>query len=111
MEAVIYTITTNDGLYIGSTINFKNRCYKHKSSLKNGDTFPVYENIRNNNGNYKIEIILDLVCSDKKELRQIEEEYRDLCGANLNGQSAYTSREDRLTQKRNHSILKYYENI
>lgn len=109
MEAVIYSITTKDGLYIGSTIDFKNRCYRHKSNLKRGELYPVYENIRNNKGQYKIEIIINLVCEDKTELRKIEEEYRDICGANLNGQSAYTSPEDRIIQKRNNAVLRYYQ--
>jgi len=96
MEAVIYSITTKDGLYIGSTTNFKNRCYKHKYSLKSGKLFLLYENIRKNNGEYKIEIILDLVCEDKTELRQIEEEYRISCKANLNSWSAFNTEDEKL---------------
>ena len=110
MECVIYNIITKDGLYIGSTTDFKNRCYRHKSNLKRGEIYPLYENIRDNNGQYKIEIILELVCEDKLELRQIEEEYRILCGANLNGQSAFTSSEDRIIQQRSNAKKLYYKN-
>ena len=110
MECVIYSITTKDGLYIGSTTNFKMRCYRHKSNLKRGEPYPLYENIRDNNGHYKIEIILELVCEDKTELRKIEEEYRILCGANLNGQSAFTSTEDRNIPKRSGALKSYYKN-
>ena len=99
MECVIYNIITKDGLYIGSTTNFKRRCIKHKESLKSGKLFLLYENIRKNNGQYKIENILDLVCEDKLELRKIEEEYRILCGANLNESAAFTSSEDKHIRK------------
>ena len=92
MEAVIYSITTKDGLYIGSTMDYNTRCRKHKESLKSGKLFLLYENIRKNNGQYKIEIILNLACEDKTELRQIEEEYRISCEANLNARSAYSNR-------------------
>mgnify|MGYP003127788367 CR=1 FL=1 len=102
MEAVIYLITTKDGLYIGSTTNFKMRCYKHKSDLNTGKLLPVYENIRKNNGEYKIEIILDLVCENQIELRKIEEEYRVSCEANLNAQSAYLSIDDALSKKKSY---------
>jgi hypothetical protein len=43
-------------------------------------------------------------------LRKIEEEYRILCGANLNGQSAFTSTEDRNIQKRSGALKSYYKN-
>ena len=99
MECVIYNIITKDGLYIGSTTNFKNRCWEHKSNLKRNISYPVYKNIRANNGQYKIEIILELVCEDKTELRKIEEEYRILCGANLNEIAAFTSSEDKHIRK------------
>ena len=99
MECVIYNIITKDGLYIGSTTDFKRRCIKHKESLKSGKLFLLYENIRKNNGQYKIENILDLVCEDKLELRKIEEEYRILCGANLNERSAFKSTEDKQIRK------------
>jgi len=106
MEAVIYSITTNDGLYIGSTTHFKNRCYRHTACLKSGEQISLlYENIRKNNGQYKIEIILELVCEDKLELRQIEEEYRILCGANLNERLAYRS----INQMRIKHMEHYYK--
>ena len=110
MEAVIYMITTKDGLYIGSTIDFKMRCYKHKYDLKRGDLTPVYENIRKNNGEYKIEILLDLVCENKTELLQIEEEYRVSCEANLNARPAYTSIEDAFSKNRSSALKSYYKN-
>ena len=72
MECVIYNIITKDGLYIGSTNNFKRRCWEHKSRVKSGDSQLLYKNITKNNGQYKIEIILELVCEDKLELRKIE---------------------------------------
>ena len=95
MEAVIYSITTNDGLYIGSTNNFKNRCYCHKSKVKCGESRLLYDNIRDNNGQYKIEIILELVCEDKTELRKIEEEYRILFGANLNNSKCFRTEDEK----------------
>ena len=110
MECVIYNIITKDGLYIGSTTDFKMRCYRHKSNLKRDEPQLVYENIRANNGHYKIEIILELVCEDKTELRKIEEEYRILCGANLNGQSAFTSTEDRYISQKSSALKSYYKN-
>ena len=95
MECVIYNIITNDGLYIGSTNNFKRRCWEHKSRVKSGDSQLLYKNITKNNGQYKIEIILELVCEDKTELRKIEEEYRILSGANLNGLKCFTTEDEK----------------
>ena len=102
MEAVIYSITTKDGLYIGSTIDYNIRCKNHRTNLKSGKLFLLYENIRKNNGQYKIEIILNLACEDKTELRKIEEEHRILCDANLNEKQAYLSIDDALSKNRNY---------
>jgi len=95
MECVIYNIITKDGLYIGSTNNFKRRCWEHNSRAKGNESQPVYKNIRKNNGQYKIEIILELVCEDKTELRKIEEEYRILFGANLNNSKCFRTEDEK----------------
>jgi len=119
MEAVIYMITTKDGLYIGSTTDFKRRCWEHKSRVKSGESQLLYENIRKNKGQYKIEIILNLACEDKIELRMIEEEHRILCEANLNGLKCFTTEDEKRQynidyrqtnrNQRNHKNREYYK--
>ena len=108
MLGVIYTITTNDGLYVGSTIDFKQRCREHKSRLKTHDNL-LYNNISTNNGNYKIELYCNVMCKDKQQLRIFEEQYRIILSANLNSYKCYKTSEEK-KQYYNSKNRNYYKN-
>ena len=53
-KCVIYTIRTGEGLYVGSTCNYNNRKYNHKSTMNNekskGYNYKLYQTIRENDG-------------------------------------------------------------
>jgi len=89
MKGVIYQIKTADGLYVGSTFDFKTRCKKHKSDLKIKPDTSLYKNIISNNGIYKIEIYCNVNCSDRRQLNFFEEQYRIILDANLNMVKAF----------------------
>ena len=84
MKGVIYQIKTADGLYVGSTTDFKTRCRTHKSRIKPDRQELLYKNIISNNGIYKIEIYCNVNCRDRRHLVFFEEQYRIILGANLN---------------------------
>ena len=94
-NGVIYTIKTDDGLYVGSTIDLYNRKSTHKNKVKNNSKTLLYQNIRANNYEYVIELHKPFPCLNRTEL-QIEE--RKVCeelNANLNTYKCYTSPEER----------------
>ena len=100
MLGVIYTIKTANGLYVGSTINFKNRCDNHRDELKSQRSNQyIYKNILSNNGIYKIEIYCNVICRDRRQLNFFEEQYRIILGANLNSIKAFR-REDEIKECR-----------
>ena len=102
MSGVIYIITTGDEGYVGSTNNFKQRLVDHKSSIYNKNShvynFKLYKKIRENNGQYEINIYEDNLSLTKTELRIREEEVRVLLGATLNSQRAYRTEEQKKNQ-------------
>ena len=99
-NGLIYTIKTNTGLYVGSTIDFKMRGYRHKSSLNCGKIRLLYDNIRANNNEYKIEILHMFPCDNLTKLRIEERRVADELNANLNTNRQYVTLEERLEQKR-----------
>ena len=104
MSGVIYTITTGDEVYVGSTNGFKKRISHHKSNIYNKNSkdynAKVYKKIRENNGQYEINIYDDNLSLNKTELCIYEEKVRLLLGATLNGKRAYATEEQSKQQKR-----------
>jgi len=104
MSGIIYIITTGDESYVGSTNDFRNRINKHKSNIynKNSENYNInlYKKIRENNGQYEINIYEDNLSLNKKELCIYEEEVRLLLGATLNSIRAYRTKEQILQQDR-----------
>tara|TARA_R110000851_G_scaffold139306_1_gene276211 strand:+ start:1235 stop:1780 length:546 start_codon:yes stop_codon:yes gene_type:complete len=93
-NGVIYTIKTDDGLYVGSTIDLSKRKATHKFKAKNNSKTLLYQNIRANNYEYVIELHQPYPCLNRTEL-QIEE--RRICEelkANLNTYNCYLSPEE-----------------
>ena len=98
-DGLIYTIKTDNGLYAGSTCDFAVRKYKHKSNCfnENGKLYntKLYQNIRENGGEYSIELYKLFPCNSDEELRTEEEEVRKYLNANLNSQRAFMSEEEK----------------
>jgi hypothetical protein len=94
MKGVIYLIKTADGLYVGSTFDFKRRKREHYDNIKKRPNQFVYKNIISNNGIYKIEIYCNVNCRDRRHLNFFEEQYRIILGANLNSQKCFANDND-----------------
>ena len=94
-NAVIYTIKTKNGIYVGSTVDFGRRESNHKWKLKNDVKSKLYNNIRSNSGWYKIEILKMFPCSNKAELNIEERKVCEELNANLNTNIPYTTPEEK----------------
>ena len=97
MSGVIYKITVGNEVYVGSTISFNQRRWRHKHNIydENGSTYncKLYKTIRENNGEYEFTIYEDNLSMTKDELCIREEEVRLLLGATLNCRRAYRTQE------------------
>ena len=104
MSGVIYIIITGGEGYVGSTNNFRKRISEHKNNIYNKNSkdynLKVYKKIRENNGQYEINIYDDNLSLNKTELCIYEEKVRLLLGATLNGKRAYATEEQSKQQKR-----------
>jgi len=106
-----YKIVCNDSnvtqIYVGSTVNLKNRkkCHKYDCINPNSNKYnlKVYKFIRDNGGwnNWQFVILETKECIDEYEAYQIEQQYIDNLKSELNSQSSYT----RLTK---HDYFKQY---
>jgi hypothetical protein len=73
-QSIIYKICCKDleiqDIYIGSTTNFKQRKYRHKSNLNKGKNYNIYNFIRDNGGwdNWEMVLIKEFKCNTKLEL-------------------------------------------
>ena len=98
-NGLIYTIKTDNGLYVGSTIDFTVRKWKHKYNCfnENSDKYnvKVYKNIRENGGEYTIEIYKMFPCNSDEELRIEENNVIKYLNANLNTNLAFQSVEEK----------------
>jgi len=103
-NGLIYTIKTDNGLYVGSTCDFTDRKYKHKHSCFNENSkqynLKVYKNIRENGGEYSIEIYKMFPCNSYEELRIEEKNVIKYLNPNLNTYSAFQSVEERKEYKK-----------
>ena len=99
-NAMIYTIRCKDPnlplLYVGGTLNFRNRKFNHKSDCNNGTSkkynMKVYKMIRDNGGwdNFIMKEYAKFPCNDKVELNIEEERVRVMLGGNMNTNKAYS---------------------
>jgi len=99
MSGVIYKIVTGNEVYVGSTIDYKHRAIKHKSSIYNKNSscyeLKLYKAIRANDGDWEMSIYEENLSMTKDELRIREEEVRLLLGATLNSMRAYRTIEQK----------------
>ena len=98
-DGLIYTIKTDNGLYVGSTCDFVARKYKHKSNCfnENGKLYntKLYQNIRENGGEYSIELYKLFPCNSDEELRIEEEQVRKYLNPNLNTYKCIRTKEEK----------------
>jgi hypothetical protein len=94
-----------DEFYIGSTVDFKDRCRRHLNCYNSNNpkksNLKVYEYIRNNGGfeNFYIHVIKKVSCNNDTELRMIEQKYIDELKPTLNCRDAYITEEQKKTKK------------
>jgi predicted GIY-YIG superfamily endonuclease len=120
-EGEVYILLNNDNIYIGSTINIKNRLITHRNAAKKGKS-RLYNCIREEGfENFKHFTIEKITFTYIKELRELEQHYLNIYKKGifniLNGKESYlkidaTNRKDynkqyRRTQKRQEYIIKY----
>lgn len=110
-NSVIYKICCKDeaitDVYVGSTVNPKNRKHSHKSICNNKDSekynFPVYRYIRDHGGwdNWQFVLLEKFPCKDKQELSIRERYWFEMLGARLNSFYPQRSKKeyDRTTKK------------
>ena len=103
-DGLIYTIKTDNGLYVGSTIDFAQRKRAHKSDWFNEKSYKynrkLYQNIRENGGEYTIEIYKLFPCNSGEELCTEEDEVRKFLNANLNTYKCIRTKEEELEYRR-----------
>jgi len=104
-------------IYVGSTVNWKARNYKHKSNCtnENGKKYntKVYKTIRANGGwdNFKM---IQIGTADQLTVRQaeeIEDEYRVELKATMNGRRCYVSEEQKQELDKEYKQKWYQDNI
>lgn len=110
----IYCCDNINFIYVGSTICFRKRKYRHKSNCvneKNSETFnlKLYKTIRENGGwnNWKMQPIEIFKCNTKMEARIRENEIMLEMNANLNCRKAFISNDEK-KDKNNKNSKKYY---
>ena len=98
MSGVIYTITTGDDGYVGSTRDFNHRYKCHRAVINNpnckGYNLKLYKKIRENDGEYEISIYKENLSMSDEELCIYEDELVLLLGATLNDRKAHRSDDD-----------------
>jgi len=92
-KAVIYTIKSRDNLYVGSTVNFRNRKYDHNKIL-HGEHYTnhnvrVYKKIRENGFEWDMKIHKEFPCENITQLTIEEERVRVELNADLNSHTCH----------------------
>lgn len=112
-NGVIYTIKTDNGLYVGSTIYYRKRknSHKHKCFNENDKLYNIklYQNIRENGGEYSIEIYKMFPCNSHEELIKEEEKVRKYLNPNLNMQQCFTTDEEVKEQRKQYFMTDGYK--
>ena len=82
-KSIIYTIRTGDCLYVGSTVSYNMRKYRHTHNISNSNT-NLYNTIRSNNGEWDMKPLKEFPCENKTQLTIEEERVRREMNADLN---------------------------
>ena len=96
--------TTIKDIYVGSTVNFKQRKDRHKRETLTNTTRKVYKFIRDNGGwnNWNMIWIKDFPCNTKKELGSEEDKIMRELGATLNSVQAVLDVAERERKAKEH---------
>jgi predicted GIY-YIG superfamily endonuclease len=101
-KCVIYTIRTGEGLYVGSSCNYNQRKWKHKSNINNEKNkaynLKLYTTIRENGGAWDMQPHSEYQCNSKMEMNIEEERVRKELKADLNMVSCYSGLSNQLTK-------------
>ena len=95
-----------DLCYVGSTVNWKSRCYMHKNNCNNENGIKyhikVYKTIRANGGwdNFKMIQIGTREQLTIRQAEQIEEDYRAELKATMNGRRCFITPEQKLEEEK-----------
>ena len=109
MKYIMYKISIADYIYIGSTIDYKQRKIQHKSSCNNVNNpkhnYKVYQIIREAGGWDKCEItpIEEFECDGMIPSRIREEYWRREYNANMNSQKAHITPEEEKERRSSHA--------
>lgn len=101
--------TSIEDIYIGSTINFRNRKWLHKSNCNSNNTnshFKVYQFIRENGGwdNWDMILVENVNVNSKLELHKKEREYIDLLKPSLNCKRPIITEKERKELKKKYEV-------
>lgn len=97
MLGYVYTITANNLIiYVGSTKNYKKRCYEHKRNAKtiNND---LYNDMNTNI--YSFKVIEEYVYDTKTDLFKREQHFIDLLKPIYNKKKAYQTEKEQLINR------------
>ena len=107
-DAVVYTITTGDDFYVGSTRDFTDRWRDHKNTMANKNShkynYKVYQKIRVNKNEWTMTIHHAFPCDTKQELKKEEQRTIDELKPTLNDRRAYTSEEQKKEQDKQYRL-------
>jgi len=114
-KAVIYTIRTGDSLYVGSTVNFRNRKYDHNKIL-HGEHYKnhnvkLYKKIRENGCVWDMKPHKEFPCENITQLTIEEERIRIELNADLNSHTCHGFDDDYYKKYyiKNKDKIKQYE--
>ena len=107
-DGLIYTITSGDDFYVGSTKDFTDRWRKHKSNMANKNSHEynkkLYQVIRENKNDWNMTIHHEYPCETEEELKKEEQKTMDELKPTLNVWRAYTSEEQRKERDKQYSL-------
>jgi len=98
-KGLIYTITSLDSVYVGSTTNYTKRKCEHKYFINTKDR-KLYQTIRENNCEWDMKPYKLFPCNSKMELEIEEEKIRRELSADLNMMKCRTSIVEKKSMKK-----------
>ena len=109
-KGLIYKITTGDDIYVGSCCDFNERKRDHRFNTYNENcnehNFKLYTAIRENNGQFDMELLHQFPCNSDVELRKEEQRVMNELKPTLNMRRAYVTREEIREDRKHHNINK-----
>ena len=102
-KSVIYTIKTGNGLYVGSTTDFRKRKWAHKSCIydekQNNYNLKLYQTIRANNFEWDMKPYKEYPCENNIQLIIEEERIKCELNADLNMNNCHGRNEEKVKER------------